>query len=675
MQAQPDGFRHWRIEPNDADIIRLHIDTANAKANVLSREVLAEFGRVLTVLEQRSPRGVIIVSDKPAGFIAGADVREFKGLQDPEEALALIRSGQELFNRLEALPCPTVCMIHGYCLGGGLELALACRYRVAEDAPHTRLGLPEVRLGIHPGFGGTLRLPCLIGAPAALELMLSGRSVDARTAKRLGLVDHALPKRQLDRAAQALIAKAPAPRRPGLWARLVSYGPVRPLMAYELRRRVAERAPAAHYPAPYALIDLWQKHWGDHRAMLDHEAHSVAQLLVGPTAQNLVRVFSLQERLKSLAAKDASEVRHVHVIGAGSMGGDIAAWCALQGLRVSLQDRAPAYIGPAVKRAHALFQKHLKDTRLVQGAMDRLLPDIHGAGLKRADVVIEAIYEDPETKHRLYREIEPRMRQDAWLATNTSSIPLETLAEALARPERLVGLHFFNPVAKMPLVEVVQGAASDARLVAQALAFVRRIDRLPLPVRSSPAFLVNRILMPYLLEAMVLETEGIPPHAVDRAATEFGMPMGPLLLADTVGLDVCLSVAQVLAQHKGVTIPERLQRLVQEGRLGRKSGQGFYRFSNGAPAIPKRSGGTVPMLKELQERLLSGLLNEAVACLREGVVADADLVDAGMLFGAGFPPFRGGPIHYIRQIDTGDLAQRLSELERRHGTHLATGTG
>jgi len=433
-----------------------------------------------------------------------------------------------------------------------------------------------------------------------------------------------------------------------------------------MRKKTAEKAAPAHYPAPFALIDLWAEHGGDRERMLQEEGRSVARLLVGETAQNLVRVFTLQEQLKSLGRGGDFTPRRVHVIGAGVMGGDIAAWCALRGLQVTVQDRNHESLARVMKRAYGLFKKKLKQPRLVQAAMDRMIPDKNGMGLKRADVVIEAIFEDIEAKQGLYREIEPLIRPNALLATNTSSIPLETLSEALSRPERLVGVHFFNPVAQMQLVEVVSSPITAPEVARQAAAFVRHIDRLPLPVKGTPGFLVNRVLMPYLLEAVALESEGVPAALIDRAATQFGMPMGPILLADTVGLDICLSVAEILSEQLHGVVPERLRELVAAGHLGRKSGQGFYSYKGGKPdkmALAKED----KIAQEITDRLMFRYFNEAVACLREGVVADAGLLDAGMIFGTGFAPFRGGPMHHIEKAGLPSGRQRLEELEHVYG--------
>ncbi|HFD79409.1 MAG TPA: crotonase [Gammaproteobacteria bacterium] len=659
---------------DEEGIAWLHFDKRDSGTNVLSAQVLEAFYEELLRLEQDPPRGLVILSDKPNGFIAGADVREFTRLETHDQALAAIESGQAVFDRLAALPFPTVALIHGFCLGGGLELALACRYRVARDDPATRLGLPEVRLGIHPGFGGSVRLTALIGPLAAMDLMLSGRSVDGRTARRLGLVDHVQPQRHLHTAARALVLDPPFRHRPGKLAALGNHRWARPLLARVLRRKVGRKARRDHYPAPWSLIDLWQQHADDERAMLHAEAGSVADLIMGPTAQNLIRVFLLQERLKSLGRTSDFRPARVHVVGAGVMGGDIAAWCALRGLRVTLSDQSPERIAPAIGRAATLFRRRLKRRRPIQEAMDRLIPDHRGLGVEHADVVIEAIFEDADAKRALYRELEPRMGREAVLATNTSSIPLQELRSALQDPARLVGLHFFNPVAKMQLVEVVRDRDTDATVVNRAIGFTRRIDRLPLPVTSTPGFLVNRILMPYLLEAVELESEGVPAVEIDRQALDFGMPMGPIELADRVGLDICLHVAGILGEHLGTEVPTRLRQLVESGRLGRKSGEGFYRYRRGQalkPAVPREHRDN----PDVGDRMILRMLNEAVACLHQGVVEDGDLLDAGMVYGTGFAPFRGGPLHYIETSGADTLLQRLQQLEKRYGERFHPDVG
>ena len=661
-------------EVDDDNIAWLHVDKQGSSANVLSADLLESLYEKLLELTERKPRGLVILSDKANGFIAGADVREFTRLENRDQALDAIQRGQAVFDRLAALPFPTVALIHGFCLGGGLELSLACRYRIARDDRGTRLGLPEVRLGIHPGFGGSVRLVPLVGALHAMDLMLSGRTVDGRTAKRMGIVDHALPERHLKTAARSLVLNPPAQHQPTRLQALTNHAWVRPVLARVFERQVAKKAIREHYPAPWALIDLWRQYADSERDMMHAEAESVARLIVGPTAQNLIRVFLLQEQLKALGNHRDYHPKRVHVVGAGIMGGDIAAWCAFKGMQVTLQDQSPERIAPAVKRAYQLFKRRLRRTRPIQEAMDRLMPDPKGLGIEHADVVVEAIFEDADAKRRLYEQLEPRMQPDAILATNTSSIPLDELRSILKNPQRLVGLHFFNPVAKMQLVEIVRDEVTDADVVLRATTFARKIDRLPLPVSSTPGFLVNRILMPYLLEAVELESEGVPVADIDRQAVRFGMPMGPIELADAVGLDICLHVAENLGEHFNVEVPQRLRELVNRGYLGRKSGQGFYAYKKGKavkPAIPK----THHSSDDVIDRMILRMLNEVVACLREKVVDEADYLDGGMVYGAGFAPFRGGPLHYIEDAGADTLYQRLHELEQRAGIRFKPDPG
>jgi len=650
---------HWGLQTED-EVATLTLDVAEQSANVLSHEVLRELDQALVDLEDKPLKGLIVASGKASGFIAGADVREFEKITDPARAAELARAGQHVFNRLAALPFPTVAVIHGYCLGGGLELALACRYRIAHDDPGTRLGLPEVRLGIHPGFAGTVRLPKLIGHLAALNLMLTGRSVSAREARRLGLVDELVPERHLLHAAKAYLLKAPPRHRPGWRKRLPGLVPLRPLITRLLTRQVREKANPDHYPAPYRILELWRERVGE-----EQEALSLGELLVSRTSRNLVHVFLIGEELKRQGRAQPHKIEHVHVIGAGVMGTDIAIWSSLKGFSVSLQDREAEILARAMKKARGFFQKRLKDPRAVQAAMDRLMPDLAGNGLSRADLVIEAIVEKVEPKQQVFRHAEKIVRPQTLLATNTSSIPLETLAKGLRDPSRLVGLHFFNPVAKMQLVEIVRGAQTSEETLARARAWTGAIDRLPLEVKSSPGFLVNRILMPYLIEAVKMVEEGVAATQVDQAARDFGMPMGPIELADAVGLDICLSVAQMLSAPLHISVPEVLQTMVEQGNLGKKTGQGFYKYNAKGKAKISRDG--KPAETPITERLVLRLLNEAMACLREGVVADIDAVDAGMVYGTGFAPYLGGPMRYAESLGETGISHSLHRLSQEYG--------
>ena len=378
----------------------------------------------------------------------------------------------------------------------------------------------------------------------------------------------------------------------------------------------------------------------------------------------------MRERLKGFAKDCDFKAEHVHVIGAGVMGGDIAAWCALRGIKVTVQDKTYAQIAPAIARAYQLFNKKLRQPRRIQAAMDRLVADPEGHGIARADVIIEAVFENLDVKRSTMQQIEAKAKKDAVIATNTSSIPLDDISQGMADPTRLVGIHFFNPVAKMELVEIVSSAKTSKLVTQCACAFVNQIGRLPLPVQSSPGFLVNRVLTPYLMECVQLLEEGYSGEEIDEAAKSFGMMIGPVELVDMVGMDVCLAVAENMVSHFGGTVPIKLREMVKAGKLGRKTGQGFYRYKNGKPIKQKIK--STKSANDMANRLVLRMVNEAVSCLREGVVADSDLLDAGMIFGTGFAPFRGGPINYAKHFGQDKLNELSTQLEAQYGERFKT---
>jgi 3-hydroxyacyl-CoA dehydrogenase/enoyl-CoA hydratase/3-hydroxybutyryl-CoA epimerase len=659
-------YRNFKLTRDADGIAWLLFDRDGASANTLSSDVMEEFDTVLAALESQRPAGIVIRSVKPSGFIAGADVNEFRGATDSRAVETQIGRAHAVIDRLEALKIPTVAVIHGFCLGGGLEVALACQSRIAIDG--ARFGFPEVMLGLHPGLGGTARFTKLVNPMQAMTLMLTGKTIDARKARSLGLVDAVTQERHVRNAVKDAVFGRLKRAKPGPLNAILNFAPVRGLLASRMRSAAEKAAPHEHYPAPYALIELWEKHGGDRPAMLKAEKRSFADLMVTPTAQNLIRVFFLREQMKKLAGS-GNTIKHVHVIGAGAMGGDIAAWCA-QDMRVTLADMKPEPIAGAIKRAVDLYGKIISKRTEQRDTLDRLIPDLDGEGVRNADLIIEAVPEKLELKQKVYASLEPKMKPGAILATNTSSIPLQDLRTTLQRPERLLGLHFFNPVSRLQLVEVVSHDSADPQLLKEALAFVGAIDRLPLPVKSSPGFLVNRALTPYMLEAMVMLDEKIDKSVIDAAAEKFGMPMGPIELADQVGLDICLAVGDMLRSKFGDLLPPTpawLREKVAKGELGRKTGKGFYVWKDGKAEKASPSATIEKPTDEMIDRLVLPMSNVCVACLREGIVDNADVVDGAMIFGTGYAPFRGGPLNYARTRGPENVVETLRALAQKFG--------
>jgi 3-hydroxyacyl-CoA dehydrogenase / enoyl-CoA hydratase / 3-hydroxybutyryl-CoA epimerase len=645
-----DAFKHWSQVIDDDGLFWLTLDRNAESINTLNQEVLLELECLLSSPELLAANGLIIKSGKKNGFIAGADITQFELCKNKDELFNLIRHGQLVFDKLASLKIPTVAMIHGFCLGGGYELALACKYRVASDAVTTKIGLPEIKLGIHPGWGGCIRLPALVGAVSAMSIILPGSAVSARAACKIGMIDKSVPLRQLENAARFYALQQPALHKPSFIHGLTNKRWVRGIVAKFLHKQLRKKhVNQAHYPAPFAVIDNWLRDGIKGDAMIN-EAHSITDMIQTGTAASLARVFFLQGKMKESAKGIKYSPTHVHVIGAGTMGGDIASWCALQGMRVTLQDQNAKSIAPAIARAHKMFKRKLKKPYLIDAAMDRLQVDISGYGVKNADIIIEAVFENLKVKQEIFKNLEQQAKPDALLATNTSSIPLEDISSCLSQPSRLIGIHFFNPVSKMPLVEIVKSDVTLLSLIRKASAFVVKIKRSPVVVASQPGFLVNRVLMPYLMEAMYLLQEGVSAQRIDKAAMDFGMPMGPITLADTIGLDVALSVAENLAECLGGTVPDKLKEMVKNGDLGVKSGNGFYSYKKGRKInVSDTSDPSIEKTSDITDRMILSMLNEAVSCLASNVVSDDDLLDAGMIFGTGFAPFRGGPIHYAKQ--------------------------
>jgi 3-hydroxyacyl-CoA dehydrogenase/enoyl-CoA hydratase/3-hydroxybutyryl-CoA epimerase len=669
-------FENWKVDLDQQGIAWVYFDKVDATANTLGDAQLAELEKIIGYFEQHPPTGIVLASGKKSGFIAGADIERIRELKTPEEAMAFVTHGQHLLDRFAHLPCTKVAMIQGFCLGGGLELSLCCDYLIAEERKDTRIGLPEVMLGIQPGWGGTVRLLRRTGPIKGLELIMTGQTLRGKQALRCGMIDYLVPLRVLKRAAAQLILTKPAKKKPPIWNEVFLLKPFRSLLAHFMRSQVAKKAKKEFYPAPYEMLANWEKFGVHGDEGFKAEIESIGRIATHETCKNLIRVFFLQEAAKSSGKISNFKAKHVHVIGAGVMGGDIAAWCAMQGLSVTLQDQSAERIAPAFKRAADNLVKLVKEPRLVRHYMDLLTADIEGKGVATADVIIEAVFEDLKVKQEIFKSVEKRAKEGAILATNTSSIPLDEINTVLDRPSRLVGIHFFNPVGQMQLVEVVAGEKTDKRFFNDALAFVLQIKKLPLAVKSAPGFLVNRVLTPYLLEAVQLIKEGVKPEDIDKAAVDFGMPMGPIELADVVGLDICMSVADHLKGVFEVDIPPELSQKVAEGHLGKKTGQGFYKWIKGkALKNPPSDGvGKLPMIV-IQNRLVMRLLNESMACLREGIVDTPDAVDTGIIFGTGFAPFRGGPLHYAQTLGYSSVRDMLDRFTAEFGSRFTPDLG
>ncbi|HYH69740.1 MAG TPA: 3-hydroxyacyl-CoA dehydrogenase NAD-binding domain-containing protein [Methyloceanibacter sp.] len=651
MPTSLPTLHDWRFSIDYEGIAWAVFDRQGESMNSLGRRPTEELGEIVKAVEDASIRGevkgLVLMSAKESSFIAGADIREFEDFNTEAKVKEVVGQTLELIDRIDRLPVIVVAAIHGYCLGGGLELALACDYRIADREEGTRLGFPEVKLGIFPGLNGTVRAIAAAGPMDAMTAMLTGRMLRPNAARAMGLIDQVVASRHNLRwaARKAVLQKRTSKGAPW-WKKLMLKEPVRGLLAKQMRTKTAAKVREEHYPAPFRLIDLFERYGDDPAAMRKAETEMFAPLMASETARNLRRVFRLSEMLKDEAPKDGFKPMRVHVIGAGTMGGDIAAWCVVCGMQASLQDLDENQLKKALGRAKSLFKRKLRGKPAIDAAVARLIADPDGRHIKHADVIIEAIVERLDVKQALFRDLETRIKPGAVLATNTSSLSLEDIAAPLADPGRLVGLHFFNPVAQLPLVEVVRGAATRESEVKKAAAFVTAIQKLPLVVKSCPGFLVNRVLAPYMMAAVRKLADGTPRDKIDQAALKFGMPMGPLELMDLVGLDIANAVGEKLG---GGAAPSDnpLSRLVAEGKLGKKTGEGFYVWEKGKP---QRAAGDYDQaeLAALGRALVKPMVDECERALADGIVANADHVDAGVIFGTGFAPFRGGPLNYRR---------------------------
>jgi len=682
----------FRLEVDADGLARLVFDLADRKANIFTRTTLAELESILEELgARRDIRSLVLLSAKPDIFIAGADVEEIAGVTDTAAAEAGSRLGHRLFAAWEALPFPTVAAIRGTCLGGGTELSLASTWIVASDRPDLRIGLPEVQLGIVPGWGGCVRLPRRIGLVAALELIVQGRTVDGRRAARIGLADAVLPDAGFDERvvefARQRFATARRGTARGLRAWALEGNPLgRAVVVAQARRRTLAKT-QGHYPAPLRAIDVVATGVGrGAEAGFEAEARAIGELATSPVAKNLIHIFRLVEQGKREEGPPALEVRRPAVVGAGVMGGGIAALIVEKTrLPVRLRDLAPEPLATALAHAWKVLEKRVARRRLTpaeaRGRHALLQPTLELDGLASCDLVIEAIVERLDAKQQLFADLGRLAAPTAILASNTSSLSIDAVGERTAHPERVVGLHFFNPVDRMPLVEVVLGPRTSEDAAATVRAFARRLGKTPVTVREGPGFLVNRLLGFYSAEALWLLDEGHAVDEIDRAMLDWGMPMGPLRLADEIGLDVSTKVGQILHEAFGdrLPFPRWIDRLPAAGRLGVKTGRGIYLYEERrergvAPGLydeigvrPSRLGDRA----ELAERLVLPMVNEAARCLAEGIVAGPGPLDLAMIFGTGFPPFRGGLCRWADAVGVARQVTRLEALAAAHGPRLA----
>ena len=642
-------FHDWRYEVDFERIAWATFDREGESANSLGQRPLEELGRIVELVEagalDGSVRGLVIMSGKEKGFIVGADIREFEKLKTEVQVIEAIKPVNQMLDRIENMKVPVVAAIHGVCVGGGLELVLACHYRIATRDDSTKVGFPEVKLGIFPGFNGTARSIRQAGAMAGMQAMLKGSMIRAGAAKAQGFIDQLVASKGALRwaARKAVMQKRKSKPKRG-FASLMAKWPARGFVAGKMRDATKKKVREDHYPAPFRLIDLFEEHGGSYEEMKREETPAFAPLMVSDTSINLRRVYFLSEALKAQTPKGLKwKPQRVHVIGAGTMGADIAGWCVACGMEVTLQDLSEEQLEKGIKAQGKLFKRKFRTKATKAAAEARLIADPQGHGVARADIVIEAIVEKLEIKQALFKDLETKLKPDAVMASNTSSLKIEDIAASLSDPGRLIGIHFFNPVAQMPLVEVVRGDQSRQTEVDKGAAFVTAIDKFPLVVKSVPGFLVNRVLAPYMMGAMSRVDAGEEKEKVDEAARAFGMPMGPIELADTVGLDVCAHVGQILGLGNEVS---GAAKLVAEGKLGKKTGEGYYTWKDGKPVKSETERYGNGDLEKLGRELVQPLIDEAQRAVEEGVVESADLADAGVIFGTGFAPFHGGPLHF-----------------------------
>jgi len=699
-----------RTETLEDGICVLTFDRPDSSANVFDAATLAELDVEIDRLArpETGAKGLILTSAKDTIFVAGADLRAVLTMS-PEQMTAFIALGQTVFSKIAALPFPTVAAVHGAALGGGYEVCLACDWRLASPDPSTKLGLPETKLGLLPAWGGCTRLPRLLSVPKALDIILGGQALSARHALKLGLVDELAPREHLISAALAWLKKGKHPRS---FAHSATVNAVVDAFIAPQARHAVMAKTHGHYPAVQKALEVVLKGSAssDEADSLRREREGIAELIALDSTKNLLRLFFLQERAKKITAPAASTtptqgpstpfhsaqddrgrkvagngVPRTAVIGAGVMGSGIAQWISSRGGRVILRDVDAARVAAGMGQIAGLYaaglRHHTFTEREARAGRDRVSPAPAEVPLRLVDIVIEAVVEKMDVKKTIFRRLDELVSDDAILATNTSALSITTLAAATRHPRRVIGLHFFNPVHKMQLVEVVVGHETAPEVTQRALRFVQKIGKLPVLVKDSPGFLVNRILMPYLIEAAALFWNGASVKDIDAAMRDFGMPMGPLRLIDEVGADVALDVAATLAAAfpNRLHIPDVLPAMLSAGLLGRKAGKGFYRYGKTGEAKPNKEAAALrpprlpnpPAREELERRMVLLMVNEAARCLEEGIVETPGDVDFAMVMGTGFAPFRGGPLRFSDSTGTSKVVEELSRLADVAGPHFA----
>ncbi len=680
----------YRVEDGVATIEFNHPD---AKVNILTGDVLRQFNIFVTQAENDPLVKVLVIrSGKKDVFIAGADIKEIEGITKPEDGETKARFGQDIFNHLEDLNMPTVAVIDGVTLGGGCELALACRYRIATVNEKIKIGLPEVNLGILPGFGGTYRLPRVIGISQALGIILGARTVSVNDALKLGLVDRLIPQENLEEGLKNFINEikdSPARkkqflRRPKGFQRFMDDSFIGHVLAFEMAGKNVRAQAKGFYPAPLKALDVMRETFGTTREkVLAAEAKGFGQLVVGDVCKNLIKVFYLTERYKKLMPPECADlkprnIRHCGVLGAGVMGGGIAQILSYNNIAARMKDVNYDALAKGLQAASKVFnqlvQKRKLKPPLAVGKMLQITTSVDYSGFGNVDCVIEAVVEKMEIKKKVFSEVSQAVAPGTLMFTNTSALSVTEMAKSVSDPTRMLGFHFFNPVHRMPLVELVWTKDTSAQTMADALGLVRRLGKTPIIVKDSPGFLVNRILLAYINEAGYILQEGGGISMIDRLMKDFGMPMGPLTLSDEVGLDVGVKVLHILHEGLGDRFKpaEIFETISQKGFLGKKSGTGFYLHNT----KNKMTNPEIEKLRKLRiftkdeervakDRMILVMINEAARCLQDKIIDEPDTVDVGMILGTGFPPFRAGLLHYADQLGIENVVDSLHMLAEK----------